>query len=286
MSRLMNHGENKLVDMMRGQGLTLPAAWHFALASAADDTSFTELAGTGYAREAVTRALANFSGTQGAGTTLASTGTSHESSNNAAIDFGTSGAAWGTANFLVACDHASAGDGWWYAPLETPLVIGNGQPVSIDAGALRFTLGLTGGMSDYLANKLIDLILRAEAYSWPANLYAAYATTTPSNSTPGSEPGVGAYARVAIASSLAAWLDTQGAGGSVASSGTGGRTENVALVSHPAVTADQGTATHGMLFDALTAGNLMFWRALAAAKTYTAGAAPRWEAGDIGVSFQ
>lgn len=274
MSRMTDYMENKLVDMFRGQGLSLPADWYFALASAATDSSITELSGTGYAREALTRSLANFAGTQGAGTTLASSGTSHVTSNNATVDFGTSGSAWGTAAFVVLYDAASSGNAWAYAPLDSSLVIGDGTPVSFAAGRVAFTLGLSGGLSDYLANKLIDLIWRAQAYAWPATLYAGYVTgTAPTNAAAGIEPGVGGYARVAIAYSLTAWAGTQGAGTTTASSGSGGQTSNNAAITFPAPTADQGTASHTQLLDGSGVANLMFWRALDAAKTINAGAA-------------
>ena len=52
MSQLTNYAENKLVDMLRGQAWGLPADLYFGLASAASDSSITELSGTGYARVA------------------------------------------------------------------------------------------------------------------------------------------------------------------------------------------------------------------------------------------
>jgi len=109
MSQLSNYGENKIADFFRGQGITLPTAWHIALGSATSDSSFTEITGLGVTRASVTRSLANWAGTQGAGTTLASTGTSHTSSNNSAIDFGTpSGSA--TASHVGFYDNTSGGN--------------------------------------------------------------------------------------------------------------------------------------------------------------------------------
>lgn len=50
-----------------------------------DGTALVEATGGGYARVAVVGSLANYSGTQGAGTTTASSGTSNTMSNNVAI---------------------------------------------------------------------------------------------------------------------------------------------------------------------------------------------------------
>ena len=141
MSQLSNHAENKLADMVRGQAWTLAANLYMGLASAADDGSVTELVGTGYARVAVARSLANWAGTQGAGTTLASTGTSHASSNNNAIDWGTSGAAWGTANFVTMHDASTSGNVVAYLELSDPLVINLGDPVQVAAGELDVGAG-------------------------------------------------------------------------------------------------------------------------------------------------
>jgi len=167
-----------------------------------------------------------------------------------------------------------------------PRTVAENEAISFDPGTIIFDFGVSGGMSDYLANRLIDLIWRDEAYVWPANLYAAYTTTTPTNAAGGLEPGVGGYARQAIPSTLAGWGPTQGDLSTDPSSGTGGRIGNRAAVTFPAPTADQGVATHGELLDAIAAGNLMFWRALAAAKTIASGGAAAAFAVDaIGITW-
>ena len=93
MSRFTDYGENKLVDYFRGQGLTLPSSWYIAALSASGDpaASITELTWSGYARVAVARSLTAWAGAQGAGSTTASSGSSHTTRNNAAINFGTPG---------------------------------------------------------------------------------------------------------------------------------------------------------------------------------------------------
>ncbi len=287
MSQLTNYAENKLADMARGQGLTLPGSWYFGLASAASDSAVTELTGTGYAREAVARSLANFAGTQAAGSVLASSGTSHATSNNGDVDFGNAGSAWGTASHLVLFDASTAGNAWMLFELETPLVIGNGDPVLFEAGSVAFTLGLAGGMSHYLANKLIDLIFRGQAYTWPASLYAALYTSATTGAGGGTEVSGGGYARPALTSSLAALSGTQAAGSTVASSGTGGRISNNAEITFAAApSADWGDVTHGALRDAATLGNLMWHGALNAPKSIVAGAAaPKFSADTIGLTW-
>lgn len=275
MSQFTDYAENKLADMIRGQTWTLPASLYLALASAAADGSFTELSGAGYGRVSLTRNLTNWAGTQGVGSTLASSGTSHASSNNTLLNWGTSGAAWGTANFVVAMDASAAGNPIAFFPI-TAIVIGASVPVSVAIAALNFTLGLTGGCSDYTCNKLIDFIFRGQAFAFPATLYSALLTAAPNNAGGGTEVGGGlGYARVAIAGTLAAWSGTQGAGTTVASTGTGG------LISNNAATAWAGPVTGGWGtlgwtadYDASSAGNLIFWAPLAVPKTVSAAATP------------
>ena len=147
----------------------------------------------------------------------------------------------------------------------------------------------SGSSSFYSAAQPVSSIgvaWRAQAYAWPNNVYAAYTTTTPSNAAGGLEPGVGGYARQVIPSSLSGWTPTQGGLVTDASSGTGGRIGNQAAVTFPAPTANQGVATHGELLDAVVSGNLMFWRALAAAKSIAAGgAAPAFASDAIGITW-
>lgn len=56
---------------------------------------FSEPSGASYARASITSSLTNWAGTQGAGTTVASAGTTGQTSNNVAITFPTPGENWG-----------------------------------------------------------------------------------------------------------------------------------------------------------------------------------------------
>lgn len=285
MSQFTDYAENRLVDMVRGQGLTLPTDWHIALGSVADDDTFTEIGFTDYARVPVTRSLTNFLSTQG--NDLASTGTSHATSNSEDVDFGIAGSAGSaTPNFFGFFDASTAGNCWMWVPIPAPTAISNGDPVLFPAGTIDLTLGLSGGFTDYLANKLIDLIFRGQAFAWPANTYAAYTTTLPTNSTPGTEPAVGGYARSVIASSMTAWASTQG--NTAASTGTSGRTYNLAGISFPVPSANQGAIVGAELWDSAGAGNMLVWGTSGATPiTINAGpVAPSWPANAFGITFR
>lgn len=255
-----DHAENLIIDMMRGQGLTLPGSLYIGLLSEmSSDSVPIEVVFGDYERQPVTRALASWAETQGTRSGLVSTGTSHASSNNDAIDFGTAGSGAGdTATHWAIFDAATDGNCLAAIPLAAPIPIVAGDPVEFATGDLTFTLAPLG-MSNYLANKLIDLIWRGVAYVWPATTYAAYSTTMPTNSTPGTEPA-GGYARVGIASSMGAWYGTDGDTG--ASEGSSGEMSNVAAITFPVPTSAQGDAVGSMLLDAASGGNLLVWGAI------------------------
>jgi hypothetical protein len=83
----------------RGDNTDPPATLYFGLITALTDVragTVTEVSGGAYARVAVTASNANFAGTQAAGSTSASSGTSGTTSNNGSITFpAPTGADWG-----------------------------------------------------------------------------------------------------------------------------------------------------------------------------------------------
>lgn len=95
----------------------------------------------------------------------------------------------------------------------------------------------------------------------------------------------GSYARGQLDPSVSNWESTNGTG-SGASSGTGGATQNRVAITFPAPTANWGTVTHFGIFDATSAGNLLFWGALTQSKTVNNGdAAPSFQIGALDVTL-
>ncbi|MES2500135.1 MAG: hypothetical protein V4570_06350, partial [Pseudomonadota bacterium] len=87
MAALTDYAENKVLDaILRAQSLGAPATFYVGLfTSAPSDTGGgTEVSGGSYARVAVTSSLANWSGSQSAGSTSASSGTDGTIENNIA----------------------------------------------------------------------------------------------------------------------------------------------------------------------------------------------------------
>ena len=141
---LTNYAENKAVDaILRGQAIGAPATMYIGLATdtCTDAGAGTEPVGNAYARVAVTSSLANWAGTQSAGSTAASSGTGGTTSNNAAITWPASTGAWGNLQSVRWYDAASAGNSWICINLAAALnVSGAGFTVQFTAGQLQFQI--------------------------------------------------------------------------------------------------------------------------------------------------
>lgn len=130
--------------------------------------------------------------------------------------------------------------------------------------------------SDYLENEIIKHIFRTGSFTKPTNLYVALFTAAPSDAGGGTEVSGGSYARVANNPADANWDAT---------SGTDGHTANTGAINFPTPTANWGQVTHFGIFDASTAGNLLYWGALTTAKTINNGdPAPSFPAGALEIT--
>lgn len=142
MSAISDFLENKLIDQLfRGQTAASTGTLHIALLTSApsDSGGGTEVSGGSYARVAVTSSLANWAGSQGAGTTTASSGTGGQTSNNAAINFPTPTANWGAVTHFGIYDAASGGNLLFWGALTISKTINQADSVTFPAGSLAIT---------------------------------------------------------------------------------------------------------------------------------------------------
>lgn len=257
MSQFTDYGENKVADFQRGQGITLPANWSLIPGSAGSDGGVTEITGLGIAPATVPRSLVKWKSTQG--DSLVSSGSSKSTSNTDAISFGTPTGS-GTLTHIGIKDGSNV---WmWSEVAPVAFVLGDPDPVQIAAGALELTLGRLGKATHYLVNKMIDLIFRGQAFTWPATLGLSCFTVAPTDAGGGTEVSGGSYARISLVPGLMTLSGTQSAGSTSASSGSGGRISNNSLLTHPAPTADWGDVLAVGVHDAATLGNLLYWQDL------------------------
>ena len=132
-------------------------------------------------------------------------------------------------------------------------------------------------MSDYLENELIKHLFRTGSFTKPTALEVALFTVTPSDAGGGTEVSGGSYARVNVPPLDANWAAT---------SGTDGHTDNVADIVFPTPTANWGQVVAFAIFDAHTAGNMLFWGALTTPKTINNGdPAPKFAAGALDLTL-
>jgi hypothetical protein len=115
---------------------------------------------------------------------------------------------------------------------------------------------MAGSKSDFLENEILDHVLGAAAYSAPATVYAALFTSSPSDAGGGTEVATGSYARVAITNNATNWP-----------AAAGGSKSNGTAITFPTATANWGTIVAVGIFDASTAGNLLFWATLTNSRT-------------------
>ena len=124
-------------------------------------------------------------------------------------------------------------------------------------------------MSNYLENALINVTLRATAYTAPTTVYLALYTTDPTDADTGTECSGTSYARQSV---------TFGAP-------SNGVSTNSAAIEFPQAGGAWGTITHIGIRDALTVGNLLYHTPLDASKTIATGDVFRVASGSLSVTL-
>ena len=104
--------------------------------------------------------------------------------------------------------------------------------------------------SYYADDSMINLLLRATAFTPPATTYCALYTVAPTASGGGTEVAGNGYARQAI----------------VWGAPTDGTSSNTTDVVFPIATADWGTLTSFAVFDASAGGNLLYFANLSSSR--------------------
>ena len=221
----------KLLNFLDGTAYSPPATVYLGLfvTPVNSDGSGTEVAGGGYARQALTFAAAS----AGSIATSASATFAPLDSAEANTVFG-----WGI------FDASSAGNLLFYGNVATPIQVAANTNLVIDAGAITISRPTGSAMTEYLTNAWLDKVLRNQAFSAPAAVYLGMLTVAPDDDgTGGTEVAGGGYAR-------------QAQGFTVSSDTAVG-----AIVSFVPLDSAEANAVvaHGW-WDAASAGNLLAWR--------------------------
>jgi hypothetical protein len=123
---------------------------------------------------------------------------------------------------------------------------------------------MASGITQFATNLLLNRLLRGVAGSFPATVYVGLYTATPSDTGGGTESTTGQitnYARQPI---------TVGTG--VFAAASAGSTSNSNIIDFGTSSGGTGSAvTQWGIFDAVTAGNLLFWGDLTTPQTVSSG---------------
>lgn len=133
---------------------------------------------------------------------------------------------------------------------------------------------MASGKGTYWANKLLDLILGANAFTAPATVYLALYTAAP-NATSGSGTEVtgGAYVRKSVTNNATEWPNA-----------VGGVKSNANPQAFVTATADWGIVLAAAIYDASSAGNELYFGALTQNKTVSNGDTAQFNASAISIT--
>ena len=126
-------------------------------------------------------------------------------------------------------------------------------------------------MSDYLENALLNATLNNTAFTTVATPYISLHTADPTDAGTGTEVSGGSYARTSASFATA--------------SGTGGSVATDADITFPTATASWGTVTHIGIWNASSAGDLLYHTALDSSKTIDSGDIFKITSGNLTVTL-
>lgn len=136
------------------------------------------------------------------------------------------------------------------------------------------------GKSNYLEDLVLNATLRAT--SWPSwgtgSHYVALHTADPTDAGTGTEVSGGSYARVAVSRASGSWAAPSNNAGAQ-------QTSNAGTITFPTPSANWGTVTHFAIWDASSAGNMLYSGALTTSRTINNGdSAPSFAIGALVIS--
>ena len=129
---------------------------------------------------------------------------------------------------------------------------------------------MAGSKSDYLENKILDHVLGGGDYARPATVYIALYTVAPTDAGGGTEVTGGSYVRKSVTNNVTNFP-----------AAVSGAKSNGTEIIFAEATASWGTVVAFGIFDAATAGNLLYWADLAASKAIGSGDTAKFAFGDL-----
>lgn len=171
-----------------------------------------------------------------------------------AVTYDQATGSWGTVTHWAIVDSATHGAGNMLAhgAFAAGKAVNNGNTPSVASGQITVTFG-ANDISTYLANALLDLMFRNQAYGAPATYIALCDATVAEGDTGStiSEPSGGSYAREQV--------NINGGASPTWDLAAAGLVDNTHQIDFTTATASWGTIVAVAICDALTLGNLLFF---------------------------
>lgn len=242
MGTLSDYAENKLIDhAMKTASFTVPTNIYVALSTAdptKDGSGIAEPVGNNYARKLINNWDA---------------AASRATENTDEIEMNEASGNWGTIAHWALFDAITGGNMLVYGSFTSPKTITSGVNSRIPVGDIDISFD-SGGIATYLADALLDHLLKVSPYTQPNDIYVGLFTASPGDA--GSivnEIAVGNYARV----NQNTW---DAASGEV--------TQNTSIIQFVTANTYFGTITYYGMFDTLSvASNMMFYDSLTSVVT-------------------
>ena len=270
MGSLTNYAEVELLDHVFNAAYSAATTLYLCLCTAdptdaATGASMNEAANAnGYQRTAISFGAA----------------ASRAITQNAGVDFPqASGGGWGTVSDWAIADTQAYGSGnvLAFGGFGTSKTINDGNTASVASGEIDVSLSV-GEVSNYLADKWLDLMFRDQAFAAP-DTYVGLCTATVADDDTGStitEPSGGSYARVQVnpnGGSSPTW--------DAAVSGDPSYVDNGADIEFAAATSNWGTLTSVTVCDAAAVGNLLMYDNVMTDQSVDDGDTAKFAAGDL-----
>lgn len=246
--------ESAILGLANGNSITAPSKMYVALLlnNPGDSGTATEISYSGYARQEVSF------------TAPAAASGSHSIQNDAKITFAESSESAGTVTHIGIYDSASGGNMWLYGQLDDAIAVTSGVSPVFQIGAIKYTL--SGKMSSTYRAKVLNTMRGTNCSGFTPYLGCASGDIE----SGGSEFTGGSYARTSITFTTPANLDS----GAMA-------INNSATVVSPTATAQWGTWSHTVIYDASTGGNPFYLSARNQSNVIYKGGACGYNAGDL-----
>jgi hypothetical protein len=252
MGSLSDYAENKLCDLAFGAQAFARVANVFAslhTATLNDNASGLEVTGNSYARKSIANNATNFPGAASRAKALA-----------VQQAFAASTGSWGTVTDSGLWDASTSGNLLIADTITTPRAVGTGEAPYI-AAATGLTVSLSGDVSTYLGNALLDHMLGGPDFTPAATLYFAAFVA-------GVEVSGNGYARKPVANNATNFP-----------AAVAGLKALAVAQEFDAPSGSWGLVDELRVFDDLLAGNLYLSKSLTVARTVGLNAPCRFSAG-------